>query len=608
MLLDEIRKMTYEELSELAEKIRKKIVDVVMKNGGHLASNLGTVELTLALYRVFDPREDAIIWDTGHQAYTHKILTGRDEMFHTIRTFGGLSGFVTRRESPLDWFGTGHAGTSIAAALGFEKAFEFLKEKKQAVVIIGDGALTSGMALEALNQMKNLGSKLRIILNDNGMSISENVGGLAYHLSKLRTSPVYLKGKKALKRILEKTEIGFSVEEEMKYLRDSLKGVIQGNNFFEAIGLKYFGPFNGHNIEILEKILKRIKDYDYPVVVHVVTRKGKGFPTAEEDPTRYHSASPVGKPERLSYSSLLGHTVSKIAERDKRIVAITAAMADGTGLSVFQKRHPDRFFDLGITEQTCVTFGAALGLQGMKPVVAIYSTFLQRAYDQLIHDVALQNAPILLAIDRSGVVGEDGPTHHGLFDINYLLPIPNVKIISPSSPQEFVNAIYTVLKNLNGPTAVRYPKESFHGNLEELLSNMKEIDLGWKVIKKGKDAAVIATGTILDEIVKIPLNVTVVNALTIKPLDIRVLKEIAQNHELIFTVEEAMKIGGFGSYVAQRLQEMGWKGTVVNIGVDDHFVPHGSRKEVLEMLGLNAEELMKTMLTYIKVKSREGKL
>ncbi|PLV55605.1 1-deoxy-D-xylulose-5-phosphate synthase [Thermotoga sp. SG1] len=607
MILDEIKKMSHEELKRLADEIRQKIIEVVLKNGGHLASNLGTVELTLALYRVFDPREDAVIWDTGHQTYTHKILTGRDEQFHTIRTFGGLSGFVTRRESPLDWFGTGHAGTSIAAALGFEKAFEFLKEKRHVIVVIGDGALTSGMALEALNQIKNLNSKIKIILNDNGMSISQNVGGLAYHLSRLRTNPIYLKGKKALKKVLEKTEIGFELEEEMRYLRDGLKGIIQGTNFFEALGLKYFGPFDGHNIELLEKVLKRVKEYDYPTVVHVVTRKGRGFKAAEEDPTTYHSASPVGKPKRLSYSELLGYTLSKIAEFDERIVAITAAMADGTGLSIFQKNHPERFFDLGITEQSCVTFGAALGLQGMKPVVAIYSTFLQRAFDQVVHDVALQNAPVLFAIDRSGVVGEDGPTHHGLFDINYLLPIPNVKIVSPSSPQEFVNVLYTVLTNLDGPVVVRYPKESFEADLNSLFENMREIDLGWKVVREGKDAAVIVTGPLLKEVLRIPLDVTVINALTVKPLDTRVLREVAQNHRLIFTVEEAMKIGGFGSYVAQKLWEMGWKGRVVNIGVNDHFVTHGSRKELLEMLGLDSKGLSKTMLTYIKVRSEEGK-
>ncbi|ACB09401.1 1-deoxy-D-xylulose-5-phosphate synthase [Thermotoga sp. RQ2] len=608
MLLDEIKRMSYDELKRLAEDIRKKITEVVLKNGGHLASNLGTIELTLALYRVFDPREDAIIWDTGHQAYTHKILTGRDELFHTIRTFGGLSGFVTRRESPLDWFGTGHAGTSIAAGLGFEKAFELLGEKRHVVVVIGDGALTSGMALEALNQLKNINSKMKIILNDNGMSISPNVGGLAYHLSKLRTSPIYLKGKKVLKKVLEKTEIGFEVEEEMKYLRDSLKGMIQGTNFFESLGLKYFGPFDGHNIELLEKVFKRIRDYDYSSVVHVVTKKGKGFTAAEKDPTKYHSASPSGKPKMLSYSDLLGHTLSGIAREDKKIVAITAAMADGTGLSIFQREHPDRFFDLGITEQTCVTFGAALGLHGMKPVVAIYSTFLQRAYDQIIHDVALQNAPVLFAIDRSGVVGEDGPTHHGLFDMNYLLSVPNMKIISPSSPEEFVSSLYTVLKHLDGPVAIRYPKESFYGEVEFFLENMKEIDLGWKILKRGREAAIIATGTILNEVLKIPLDVTVVNALTVKPLDTTVLKEIAREHDLIITVEEAMKIGGFGSFVAQRLQEMGWQGKIVNLGVEDIFVPHGSRKELLSMLGLDSEGLTKTVLTYIKARSREGKV
>ncbi|KAF2960688.1 1-deoxy-D-xylulose-5-phosphate synthase [Thermotoga sp. 38H-to] len=608
MLLDEIKRMSYDELKKLAEDIRRRITEVVLKNGGHLASNLGTIELTLALYRVFDPREDAIIWDTGHQTYTHKILTGRDDLFHTIRTFGGLSGFVTRRESSFDWFGTGHAGTSIAAGLGFEKAFELLEEKRHVVVVIGDGALTSGMALEALNQLKNLNSKMKIILNDNGMSISPNVGGLAYHLSKLRTSPIYLKGKKVLKKVLEKTEIGFEVEEEMKYLRDSLKGMIQGTNFFESLGLKYFGPFDGHNIELLEKVFKRIRDYDYPSVVHVVTKKGKGFTAAEEDPTKYHSAPPSEKPKMLSYSELLGYTLSRIAREDKKIVAITAAMADGTGLSIFQKEHPDRFFDLGITEQTCVTFGAALGLHGMKPVVAIYSTFLQRAYDQIIHDVALQNAPVLFAIDRSGVVGEDGPTHHGLFDINYLLPVPNMKIISPSSPEEFVNSLYTLLKHLDGPVAIRYPKESFYGEVESLLENMKEIDLGWKILKRGREATIIATGTILNEVLKIPLDVTVVNALTVKPLDTAVLKEIARDHDLIITVEEAMKIGGFGSFVAQRLQEMGWQGKIVNLGVEDLFVPHGGRKELLSMLGLDSEGLTKTVLTYIKARSREGKV
>ncbi len=611
MLLDRLKDMSYEELEVLARDIREKIVRVVLENGGHLASNLGTVELTIALYRVFDPRRDVIVWDTGHQCYTHKILTGRDKDFHNLRKFGGISGFPTPKESPLDWFGTGHSGTSIAAALGFEKAFALLGEARSVVVVIGDGALTSGEALEALNQVKNLNSKIKIVLNDNEMSISKNVGGIAYHLSMLRTNSVYLKGKELLKKILEKTDVGMEIEEEMRSWRNGLKGIVQGVNVFESLGIKYFGPFDGHNIKLLENVFKRIKDYDYPVLVHVVTKKGKGFPPAEEDPVSYHSVT-VGNAGRHTYSELFGRVLVRMAEEDERIVAVTAAMEDGTGLKPFKERFPKRFFDLGITEQTCVTFGAALGLAGFKPVVAVYSSFLQRAYDQIVHDVALQRAPVLLAVDRAGVVGEDGPTHHGLFDLNFLLSIPNIRILSPSSPQEFADTIYTVLRNLEGPTVVRYPREYFEDDIETVLQNMKEISLRWNIVRRGKGVALVSVGTLLREVLSVVEilgeDISVVSALQVKPVDREELRWLAEEHNLVFTVEESTKIGGFGSYLGQLLSEMGWKGRIVNVGVEDHFVPQGNREELLKVLGLDAKGLFEVVSAYFpREKTRRGK-
>ncbi|ABR30126.1 1-deoxy-D-xylulose-5-phosphate synthase [Thermosipho melanesiensis] len=593
--IEYIRKLDYQELERFASEIRRYIINVVSKNGGHLAPNLGVVELTLSLYRVFNPYEDYIIWDTGHQTYVHKLLTGRWDLFPTIRKFDGLSGYTNIFESEYDRFGAGHVGTAIAAALGIEKALELKGKKANVVVVIGDGALTSGESLEALNQIKTLNSKLKIIVNNNSMSISKNVGALSHFLEKLRTSKFYLDTKKTMKRAFSK---GF--EEELKKIRDALKVTLTGEDFFEGLGLKHFGPIDGHNFKELEDEFRRIKDYDYPTVVTVNTVKGKGFKNSESNPEKFHSASKfdissgtfLKEKGIISYSEAFGRTLSKLAEKDDKIIVITAAMKSGTGLKEFSEKFPKRFFDLGITEQMCVTFAGGLATIGMKPVFAVYSTFLQRAFDQIIHDIALQRLPIIFAIDRAGVVGEDGPTHHGVFDIAYLRMIPNIKIYAPKDVQDLMNTLYTLLNTkLGGPVAIRYPRDYEFGDFEELCDKINMVDVDkWKLLNEGKDVAIISTGFPTKAALKVARknNFTLVFARSIKPIDVEMLKWVFENHNVVFSVEEGVKIGGFGEGLLSY-------GNVEVIAIDDEFVPHGSRKELLKYLNLDVEGIERRM-------------
>ncbi|MDK2838989.1 MAG: 1-deoxy-D-xylulose-5-phosphate synthase [Thermosipho sp. (in: thermotogales)] len=584
-----IRRMDYDELENFAEHIREYIIDVISKNGGHLASNLGVVELTLALYRVYNPYEDFIIWDTGHQTYTHKLLTGRWDLFSTIRKFNGLSGYTNIFESYVDRFGAGHVGTAISAALGIEQALRLNNSSANVVVVIGDGALTSGQSLEALNQIKTLNSKIKIIVNNNSMSISKNVGALSHLFDKLRSSKVYLETKKTLKK-----SMSFELKNELKRIRDAIKVSISGEDFFEGLGLKHFGPVDGHNLKELEDELKRIKDYDYPTILTVNTVKGKGFENSEVNPESFHSAGKfdvssgvfIKSKGIISYSEAFGKMLTKIAEKDEKVVAITAAMKSGTGLNEFAKRFPERFFDLGITEQMCVTFAGGMSTLGFKPVFAVYSTFLQRGFDQIIHDIALQNLPVIFAIDRAGVVGEDGPTHHGVFDIAYLKMIPNMKIYAPMDIQDLLNIMHTVFKfNIDGPVAIRYPRDYEFGKFEELYDKIRLVNLDkWQILNEGKDIAIIATGYPTKSALSVAKRNgwTLVYARSVKPIDTETLSWVFENHEEVFSIEEGVINGGFGESLSRY-------GKIRILGIEDRFVPHGSRKELLKILMLDEE-------------------
>jgi len=607
--LDDIRRASLSDLKNIAQTIRSRIIEVVSKNGGHLASNLGVVELTLALYKVFDPRKDVVIWDTSHQSYTHKLVTGRWKEFDSLRKFGGVSGYTNRSESPTDWFGAGHVGTSIAAALGIERALKLENKRRNVVVILGDGALTNGEILESLNQIKEQNSKLKIILNDNGMAISSNVGALSKTLSSLRVSGVYTRLKEVVKGILEVSNTGKTIEEELKRMRDGFKNMLSGTDFFEALGLKHIGPLDGHDIETLVKILNGVKTYDHPCIVHVYTVKGKGYEPSEKDAVLFHSAptfhmkteQTVSSLDKVSYSEAFGDAMVKLAQKNEKIFAITAAMAEGTGLRDFSRIFPERFLDLGITEQSCVTYAAGLASMGFRPIVAIYSTFLQRAYDQIIHDVALQDLNVIFAVDRAGLVGEDGPTHHGVFDIAFFRSIPKSKIFAPSDIPELLSILKSVIDKVEGVVAIRYPKDSQFIDKSSLWRSSKLIDpFKWEILRKGEHTALLAVGSMVREslLAAEGLNATVVYARCVKPLDTSLLKEISDNHDLIVTVEEGALSGGFGESVAAFLLHQGYKARVLNLGIGEEFVPHGSRRELLEFCKLDSASIKEAVISF----------
>ena len=598
-LFRRLKDYTYPQLDVLAEEMRDMITTVVSTNTGHLASNLGTVELTIALYRVFDPDKDVIIWDTGHQAYAHKILTGRYSSFPTIRKRGGLSGFLKTSESTYDHFGAGHVGTALAAAMGIEESDRILRTDRNIVVVIGDGAMTSGMALEALNQLKDLGSKIKIIVNDNGMSIGKNVGSLSSSLADLRLNPFYRDLKGDLKSTLESMRLG-RLEQLLSKLKSGLKATILGGNVFEAMGLNYIGPVKGHDIQEMETIFSGVKEIHEPFFVHVVTKKGKGLEYAESNPTRFHSVSKIDpesgekvfSSEEISYSDVFGGVLSELSSRDPSIVAITAAMPDGTGLNSFMSKFPSRLYDLGITEQLCTTFAAGMVIAGSKPVFAVYSTFLQRAFDQLIHDVALQNLPVLFAVDRAGIVGQDGATHNGIFDIAFLSMIPGMSLLAPSSIQELADMLYTLLAKgeLRKPTAIRYPRETEITSLEDVLSSMKETDIWkWEKVLRGSGIALLATGSMVSRSYEVALKngFALYNCRSIKPLDADSLEKIFTEYDHVVCIEEGIMRGGFGSSIMLEAARLGYNGKINVIAIDDCFSVHGTRDEILTELGLD---------------------
>lgn len=604
----DIKNLSLNELDKLSQEMRNYLLESVSKTGGHLASNLGVVELTLALHKTFDSPKDKIIWDVGHQAYVHKVLTGRKDQFHTLRKYKGLSGFPKRNESEHDIFETGHSSTSISAALGMAKARDLKNENYSVIAVIGDGALTGGMAFEALNHAGHEETDLIVVLNDNEMSISENVGGLSTYLNRLRTNPTYYKAKVDVENILNKIPtIGKTVFKTAEKAKDSIKYFLVPGVIFEELGFTYLGPVDGHDIKELNVVMERAKQLKGPVLIHVKTCKGKGYEFAEKNPDKFHGIAPFdintgtvlskGK-KNLSYSKVFGNSMVDLAKKDNKVVAITAAMPSGTGLNDFETLYPDRFFDVGIAEQHAVTFAAGLAANGYKPVFVVYSTFLQRAYDQILHDVCLQNLPVIFAIDRAGLVGNDGETHHGVFDLSFLSHMPNMHIMAPKDGRELDEMLASATK-MNGPVAIRYPRgesEDFTdvGSYNAILNNRSEILL------TGKDICIIAVGAMVkvayDAAIKLKeknISCTVINARFIKPLDEKlIIKEAAKFHNII-TLEDNVVKGGFGSQIMELFSRKGLTNkSLLTLGFPDKFVYHGSREELMQENNLDVNGIV----------------
>ena len=611
--LEDLKKLTIPELKELAKELRQIIIERVAINGGHLASNLGTVDLTIALHYVFNSPKDKIIWDVGHQSYSHKILTGRAEAFSTIRQYGGISGFPKIDESPHDAFGTGHSSTSISSALGIIEARDQKKEDFKVIAVIGDGALTAGLAFEGLNHAGHLQKDLIVVLNDNEMSISPNVGALSAYLNRIMTGDLYTKFKKETKLFLERIpKVGEPFLKIAQRAEDTVKGFFVPGMLFEELGFEYVGPIDGHKIESLIETFERFKDFPMPVLIHAITKKGKGYSPAEKSPWIFHGVGPfdIETGSQISsanptYSEIFGSYLVKLAREDSRIVAITAAMTEGTGLSEFAKTFPSRFYDVGIAESHAVTFAAGLASQGLKPVVAIYSTFLQRAYDEIVHDVCLQNLPVVFAIDRAGIVGEDGPTHNGAFDISYLRHIPNIVIMAPKDENELGRMLKTAISH-DGPVAIRYPR----GAVSKIPTDMelKKLTIGEsEILKDGRDILIIAIGSAVQPakhaselLNEMGISACVINARFAKPIDASLIGNLAKEIKCVLTVEENVIRGGFGSAVLEHLSEMDIDGLKIKmLGLPDKFIEHGPQNLLRKILGLDAEKITKEALTLI---------
>jgi len=618
----DIRSLNFAQLNELAAEIRQELVEVVSKTGGHLSPNLGVVELTLALHRVFNSPVDKIIWDVGHQSYVHKLLTERRGMFGTLRQLGGLSGFPRPSESVHDAFGTGHSSTSISAALGMAVARDLKGENFSVVAVIGDGAMTGGMAYEALNHAGHLKKDIIVVLNDNEMSIAQNVGAMSGYLTRLRTDPMYAKGKEEVEQLLKKLPIGSKLLRLGERLKDSLKYLVVPGIIFEELGFTYLGPVDGHDIKSVVTVLHQARSKKGPVLVHVLTKKGKGYPPAESNPDRFHGvgAFNVENGEVMksgsvpSYTEIFGRAIVRLAQENDRIIAITAAMPGGTGLTDFSRICPDRFFDVGIAEQHAVTLAAGMAAGGFHPVVAIYSTFLQRAYDQILHDVCLQNLPVTFAIDRAGIVGDDGATHHGLFDISYLRHIPNMVVMAPKDENELQHMLATAVNHC-GPVSIRYPRGAGTGC--KLDDRFKFLPIGRaEVISEGDDAVLIAVGSMVgpaEEAARIlsggGIDVTVINARFIKPLDEKCIAYYVERTKRVFTVEENVLQGGFGSAVIELIAAKGLKCAEIEcFGIPNDFVEHGSRALLMEKYGLQAEQLARSLKSRISRKKMARKL
>lgn len=606
----DLKKLSESQLTELAHELREYLLDSVSQTSGHLASGLGVVDLTIALHYVFDAPKDHLIWDVGHQAYPHKILTGRRDKMNTIRKRDGLHPFPWRFESDYDVASVGHSSTSISLALGLavveeQKAHNQNYHANKSIAIIGDGALTAGMAFEALNQAGELKTNLLVICNDNEMSISQNVGGLNRHLTKILLSQTYNHFRENSKKILEH----FSpIKQLLKKTEHQLKSFISPSAFVEELGFNYTGPVDGHNMDELIAVLSHLKDASGPQFLHIKTQKGKGYAPAERDPIRWHGVSTFDKKQgkflkeeqSLTYSKLFGRWICKKAKEDQKIIAITPAMKEGSGLAAFAEQFPERFYDVGIAEQHAVTFAAGLALGDMKPIVAIYSTFLQRAYDQVIHDIALQKLPVLFAIDRAGIVGEDGPTHQGAFDLSFLSVIPDLIIMVPSSGFELIKMLNTAM-SINKPVAIRYPK----GNVEDMhdIDLNSEIEVGQsQLIHQGEKIAILNFGTLLTDITKMAkdLNATLIDMRFVKPLDKTCILSLSELHSYVITIEENSIIGGAGSLVNQVILDHQLNLKILNIGFPDEFIAQGSQKEVKNNLGLDALSIKNKIHQFIR--------
>ncbi len=601
----DLKKLKRKDLTSLAKEIRAFVLETVARTGGHLAPSLGVVELILALEYVFDSSRDRIVYDVGHQTYVHKILTGRRDIFPTLRQYGGLSGFPKREESVHDAFNTGHSSTSISAALGFALARERLGEDYRSVAVIGDGAMTGGEAFEALNQAGHLGINLLVVLNDNEMSIAHNVGALSSYLSRLRADPFYTKRKKELESIMKRIpSIGPSMVNAVERLKDSVKHLFVPGMLFEELGFTYLGPINGHNIQELIEVLNKTSGMQGPILLHVLTQKGKGYPPAEQNPDVFHGVGAFNlqtgqvlkTPGPPTYTGIFSDTIVELAAGNNKIVAISAAMTGGTGLSQFAKKYPERFFDVGIAEQNAVTMAAAMALQGLRPVVALYSTFLQRAYDQAVLDVCLQQAPVVFAVDRSGIVGEDGPTHQGAFDISFLRHIPGMSIMAPKDEEELRHMLYTAFLH-SVPVAIRYPRGRGIG--VELTAGYQELPWGkGEVIARGKDVLLLAVGAMVYPALSVRkiledcgVSSSVVNARFVKPLDEELILSAVRKHSCIVTLEENVLAGGFGSAVLELLAARGIVHKTLNIGLPDQFIIQGKPDTVKETLGLTPAKM-----------------
>jgi len=618
----DLKRLEKKQLPQLAEELRERIVATVATNGGHLGSSLGVVELTIALHRVFDSPQDKIVWDVGHQAYAHKLLTGRQEQFPTLRQLDGLSGFPKRNESEHDCFDVGHSSTSISAALGMAAARDIQGRDNKVVAIIGDGSLTAGMAFEALNHAGGLKEKLVVILNDNEMSISRNVGALSSFLSRKMTSDAFLRFKKETEQLLGYVpRIGRDLVNIAKRAEESLKGFMTPGMLFEGFGFDYFGPLDGHNIEELAETLRNVAQIKGPVLLHVLTKKGKGYQPAEQNPRKFHGVGPfdsmtgevcVSKtvPAAKSYTAVFGETLIDLAGADQRLVAVTAAMAAGTGLTKFAEKFPERFFDVGIAEQHAVTFAAGLASQGLRPLVAIYSTFMQRSYDQVLHDVCLQNLPVTLAMDRGGLVGADGPTHHGVFDLSFLRHLPNMTLAVPRDEAELQRIMLTAAM-APGPFAYRYPRGSGVG--VPLLQTIEPLPIGkGELLCEGGDGVLIAVGSMVQEALTAAerlraqgVEIAVVDGRFVKPLDYELILAQAEHAPFVMTVEENALQGGFGSAVLELLADNGLSVPVIRVGIPDQFVEQGTQSELRALLGLNVDGLIDKIRSVMQCQSKK---
>ena len=606
---EDLKKLSVDKLPILADEIRELIIDSVSKTGGHLASSLGTVELTIALHYIFDTPDDKIVWDVGHQTYAHKILTGRKDALRTMRTLEGISGFPKRNESPYDTFDVGHSSTSISAALGMAQARCLKGRKNKTIAVIGDGSLMAGMAFEGLNYAGHIKKDVIVVLNDNEMSISPNVGAMSSSLSHLISGHTYNKFRDELKNILVKIPgIGEPIAKLARQSEWFFKSLFIPGLIFDELGFKYIGPVLGHRLDLLLEDLRNIKDLKGPILLHVVTKKGKGYPPAEKDPSYFHGVGPfdktTGKSENkkgpLSYTEVFGNTLAQIAEEDQRIVAITAGMTSGTGLDRFEKKFPKRFFDVGIAEQHAITFAAGMATEGLRPVAAIYSTFLQRSYDQILHDVCLQNLPVIFMLDRAGIVGEDGPTHHGLFDLSYLRPMPNLVFMAPKDENELSHMIHAAF-SISHPVAIRYPRGKGLG--VPLDQEVKEIPVGKaEIIKQGEDAAIFAIGSTVypaieasEMLEKEGIKCSVINSRFIKPIDKDCVLEFAEKTKRIITVEENVIQGGFGSAILEEIQDLDKDLNIINLGIPDTFVEHGPQNVLRAKYQIDAQGIYNTV-------------